>query len=80
MSKSNPYTDELRRVRSLLIVSSLQKRADTRALALIRGFKAKLEWEPLSGLLIESGAWKHAVIDKKLDPRLVFCHPDVLLN
>lgn len=64
----------------MLIVSSLQKRADIRAISLIRSFKARVEWEPLSNLLIESDAWKHAVIDKKLDPKLVFCHPDILLG
>ena len=64
----------------MLIVSSLQKRADVHALSLIQSFKRKVEWKPLSNLLIETGAWKYVVIDKKFDPKLVFCHPDVLLD
>lgn len=80
MAKSNPYIDELRRVKSLLVVSSLQKRTDLRALGFIRQFKRKLKWKPLSSLLIEPDVWKYAIATKRNDPKLVFCHPDVLLS
>ncbi len=80
MAKLDPYTDELRRVKSLLIVSSLQKRADLRAIERIRQFNRALEWKPLSNLLIDAEVWKYVVTRKRHDPKLVFCHPDVLLS
>jgi hypothetical protein len=80
MAKDHPYTDELRRVRSLLIVNSLQKRMDIRALESIRQFKQKLKWEPLTDLLIEKEVWEYIATRKEYDPKLVFCHPDVLLH
>lgn len=79
MTKPNPYTDELRRVKSLLVVSTLQKRVDLHALEMIRQFEQKLTWKPLSSLLMEHEAWKYAVTAKRHDPKLVFCHPDILL-
>lgn len=79
MAKSNPYTDELRRVRSLLVVNSLQRRTDLHAREIIREFKRTLKWKPLRSLLIEREAWEYAVSTKRHDPKLVFCHPDVLL-
>jgi len=77
MAKSNRYTEDLRLIKSLLIVTSLQKRNDLKAVQLIRAFPKKLTWEPLSNILIDPEVWAYAEA-KRFDPKLVFCHPNVL--
>ena len=79
MPESSQYTEDLRLIKSLLIVTSLQKRKDLQAVKFIKKFSADLAWKPLSNLLIDSEVWKYAVETKDYDPKLVFCHPDVLL-
>jgi|WetSurMetagenome_2_1015567.scaffolds.fasta_scaffold22727_2 hypothetical protein len=70
----------MRLTRSLLIVTSLQKKRDIKALNIIRKFKKELNWEPLSSFLIDEKVWAYAIDQKGYDPKKVFCHPDVLLN
>jgi hypothetical protein len=65
-------------VRSLLIVTSLQKRADLKCVRRIKAFKKKLSWEPLEHLLIDRGVWEYVISRKRYDPKLVFCHPGIL--
>lgn len=79
MPQPNNYTDQLRLVKSLLIVTSLQKRADLKAVKLIKQCPEKLDWEPFSNLMIDEEVWSYAVTTQKYDPKLVFCHPKVLL-
>lgn len=79
MTKPSRYTQDLRIIKSLLIVTSLQKRDDLKAAQLIRSYPHKLRWKPLSELLISSDVWNYAVGTQHYDPKLVFCHPDVLL-
>lgn len=79
MPKSNKYTDELRRIRSLLIVTSLQKRNDLKAIKLINDYQQQLTWKPLQNLLIDEGAWDYITKTKRYNPKLVFCHPEILL-
>ena len=78
MSKSG-YTDDLRIIKSLLIVTSLQKRKDLKAIETIRKFSMPLSWKPLQELMIDADVWKYAA-KKGYDPKEVFCHPDVLIN
>lgn len=78
MAKTSKYTDELRAIRSLLIVTSLQKRKDLKAKNLVEKFEGDLNWNPLSNLMIEQEVWNYVVNDKGYDPKLVFCHPQVL--
>lgn len=80
MRRSNPYEDELRRIKSLLIVTSLQQRRDQQAIRLIQAFGSRLAWNPPSHLMIEPGVWKYVVTERGYDPKRVFCHPDVLLR
>lgn len=80
MVKSTDYRDELQLLRSLLIVTSLQKRKDLKAAKEIQKFKSSLEWNPISDLMIDEDVWQYAVEKKGFEPKLVFCHPDVLLN
>jgi len=77
MAKASRYTEDLRLIKSLLIVTSLQKRHDLKAVQLIREFPHQLAWEPLSNFMIDSEVWGYAAA-KSFDPKLVFCHPDVL--
>ncbi len=80
MSESNPYSDELRRIKSLLIVTSLQKRNDLQAVKLIQEFSSHLKWKPFSNLSIDPEVWEYAVTAQGYDPKFVFCHPDILLE
>ncbi len=79
MTESNHYTDDLRLIKSLLIVTSLQKRKDIQAINLIKKFSDNLTWKPISNLLIENSVWKYEVEKQDYDPKLVFCHPQVLM-
>ena len=72
------YTDNLRKIKSLLIVTSLQKRADLKSFETITKLKIELDWEPLSNLMIEEEAWEYVTKERKYDPKLVFCHPEVV--
>lgn len=80
MDKPSEYTEELRRVRSLLIVTSLQKREDLAATRAIGDFDGKLFWKPLGNLLISPNVWKYVLESRGYDPKFVFCHPDILLH
>jgi len=78
VKSSRSYTDELRRMRSLLIVTSLQKRQDLKAMKLVEEFPDDLTWD-LTLLMIDAKVWDYAINANEYDPRLVFCHPQVLL-
>jgi len=79
MPEPNQYTRDLHLIRSLLIVTSLQKRRDQKALQFIRAFPDEIEWQPLQELMIDPEVWEYAVARQGYDPKLIFCHPDVLL-
>ena len=72
------YTDNLRKVKSLLIVTSLQKRNDIKAFKLVQSVNIELIWGSLSNLMIDEDIWEYVVNNKKYDPKLVFCHPEVI--
>lgn len=74
------YSDNLRKVKSLLIVTSLQKKRDIKAFELLSSIGLDLEWNPLSNLMIDNDAWDYVTQERKYDPKLVFCHPDVLIE
>lgn len=77
MAESSEYADNLRSLRALLIVTSLQDRKDVQARRLVEGFPGRLRWSR-PRLMIDPGVWKYAVDGRGYDPKLVFCHPDVL--
>jgi len=79
VSANDSYADDLRRMRSLLIVTSLQRRQDLRALKLVESYADKLAWD-LDDLMIDADAWDYAVNVNQYDPKLVFCHPEVVLR
>jgi XcyI restriction endonuclease len=72
------YTDELRRIRSVQLVSTLKKRSDIAARALVVDFDEELDWEPLDQRSIDPNVWQY--VSERFDKKLVFCHPKVLLN
>lgn len=78
MSEDADYNEELLRIRSLLIATSLERKQDRRALRLIQKFSQELKWD-LAELRIDTEAWAY-VIDQGYDAKLVFCHPQVLLE
>ena len=79
MTEPGQYTHNLRLVKSLLIVASLQKRQDLKAIQFIQRFSGDLTWEPLNELIIDPEVWKYAINTQRYDPKLVFCHPEMLL-
>ena len=72
------YSDNLRKVKSLLIVTSLQKRVDIKVFDTLSKLEIQLDWNPLSNFMIENEAWEYVVKEKSYDPKLVFCHPEVI--
>lgn len=78
MGKSNQYSDDIRKAKSLFIVTALQNKADIKARKLIESYQSSLTWKPFSNLMIENEIWEYVVDIKKYDPKLVFCHPEVL--
>lgn len=78
MPTSDDYTTDLRKVKSSLISTALQGRADVKARTAILQFPDALEWYPLDSLMIEPEAWHYVVDSLQIDPKLVFCHPAVL--
>jgi hypothetical protein len=72
------YSDNLRKVKSLLIVTSLQKRTDIKVFNSLLKLEIQLDWNPLSNLMIEKEVWEYVVKEKLYDPKHVFCHPKVI--
>jgi hypothetical protein len=74
------YSERLRLIKALLIVTSLQKRDDLAAYRDLKGFATPLDWGNRQELMIDDEVWEYAVNVQRYDPRFVFCHPDVLRN
>lgn len=74
----NNYTEELRKIKSLLIVTSLQKKADIKAWEFLKSYAPELEWN-LDQLGIESQVWDYITKKQSYAPQHVFCHPDLLM-
>ncbi len=60
----NKYTDNLRKVKSLLIVTSLQKKADLKVFEALKNLDTKMDWYPLSNFMIEDEIWEYVVNEK----------------
>lgn len=80
MDKVNEYSDEMRKIRSLLIVTALQERHDLRVVRIIKSFSKDLIWDTLDDLMIDPEVWDYAIEKRRFEPKLVFCHPDILLD
>ncbi|MDF1559131.1 MAG: XcyI family restriction endonuclease [Bacteroidales bacterium] len=76
----NSYTDNLRKIKSLLIVTSLQKKIDIKAFKNLEKLKINLDWNSKSNLMIDEDIWDYIVKTRKYDPKLVFCHPSVIVE
>ena len=50
----------------------------TRVIQQIREFRPKLRWKPLQQLLIDAHVWDYTTKRRGYEPRLIFCHPDLL--
>ncbi len=79
MDEISKYSNELRLIKSLLIVTSLQKREDLKAKNLILKFDKELDWASLENLMIDKEVWNYIHNERGYDPKLVFCHPQILL-
>lgn len=78
--QKNDYTDSLRRIKSQLLVSTLQRKKDVVAFNLVKKSKADPDWNPRTKLFIDEEAWAYIVKDLGYNPKHVFCHPDVLVE
>lgn len=72
------YYDNLRKIKSLLIVTSLQIKEDLKAFKTIENLKIDLDWSNISGYMIDDEVWEYVVQEKKYDPKFVFCNPEVI--
>lgn len=50
----------------------------SKAIQQIREFRQKLRWKPLQHLLIDAHVWDYTTRRRGYEPRLIFCHPDLL--
>jgi len=73
----NDYIDNLKKLKSLLIVTSLQNKPDKKAFRAIQQIKDELDWNK-HNLMIDDEIWDYVVNTKKYEPKLVFCHPEVV--
>jgi hypothetical protein len=78
MPDDGDYAENLRKIKSVLIFEALQKRKDEESFQYIKDFSADLIWQ-LDELRIDDESW-NKIKDKKIDPKHVFCHPDILLH
>lgn len=79
MEEPGQHAYDFELIKSVLIVTSLQKKSDLHARKLIQDYTGEPAWEPLSELSIEPEVWECVVTIREYDPKFVFCHPDVLL-
>lgn len=78
--KSNDYTETLRKIKSQLLVSTLQRKKDHLAFRAVKSIRQRLDWEQRSDLMVDEEVWKYIVTKLACDPKLVFCHPSVLIE
>lgn len=79
-SEGKDYQESIRFIKSLLIVTSLQKKSDLKISKQIEKTNIPLSWAELDGLMIDKDVWFYAVEKKKYNPKNVFCHPDMLMK
>ena len=68
----NKYSENLRKVKSLLIVTSLQKKSDLKVFEALKNLEIEPEWQPLSDIMIDDEVWKYVTIKKNMIPNLFF--------
>ena len=73
------YIDNLRKIKSLLIVNSLQNKVDQKAYKLIKNYDGQLDWSAQE-LMIDQDTWDYIAHTRKYTAQLIFCHPDVLMK
>lgn len=78
--QKNEYTDSLRRIKSQLLVSTLQRKKDIGAFNAVKAIRVALNWDSRGQLMIDEKVWKYIVNQLKYEPRFVFCHPDILIR
>lgn len=78
--RSNEYTESLRKIKSQLLVTTLQHKKDLLAFKAVKNCHDQLDWRHRSELMIDEGVWNYIANKLKYDPKLVFCHPQVLIE
>ena len=66
------------KLRSQLFADIPGRKQDKAQRSIIAGITDELDFEPLDELMISRSAWEH-VSSLKVDPKIVFAHPDVLV-
>lgn len=78
--EKNEYTDNLRKLKSQLLTSTLKEKRDLRAFTAVKKTKVALNWDSKKRLMIDEDVWKHVVKVLGYNPKEVFRHPDVLME
>ena len=63
------YSENLRKVKSLLIVTSLQKKNDLKVFEALKNLEIEPEWMPLSNFMIDDEVWKYVTIENPANMR-----------
>jgi hypothetical protein len=74
---ANEFVEAQRKIRAALIANRLKLAPDRFALALITNFRGELDWSDLPALSISEDAWAR-IGTLNVEPKFVFCHPDVV--
>ncbi len=65
--------------RSRLLSGLVRKREDVALRRAVEEFGGELRFQPIEKLMISEAAWQYAAASR-IDPRLVFAHPEILEN
>ncbi len=77
-ANSADYITEQRKVRAILIVSTLKEAQDQLAIDLIKAFNKRIKWNYRKQIGIDEEAWTYVTRTLRAIPKFVFCHPDLL--
>jgi len=61
MADPRDYSHELNLIKSIELVTALQKKNDLKVLRYLNEYKRTLEWKPFSNLMIEEEVWNYVV-------------------
>jgi hypothetical protein len=64
-------------IRSTLMSERIRQRTDEALRKIVENYSKHLEFSPIEKLMISEQAWK-AIVDSRVDPKLVFAHPMIL--
>ena len=65
--QKNDYTDSLRRLKSQLLVSTLQRKKDMAAFNTVKRIRVAVDWSSRGQLMIDEDVWKYVTLNEVND-------------